>query len=32
MVLEDAKLMSNISSIISSIVAESSINVAEDGF
>ena len=31
MVLEDAKLMSNISSIISSIVAESSINVAEDG-
>lgn len=31
MVLEDAKLMSNISSIISSIVAESSINIAEDG-
>ncbi len=31
MVLEDAKLMSNISSIISSIVAESSIHVAEDG-
>ncbi|MCK4971972.1 MAG: proliferating cell nuclear antigen (pcna) [Candidatus Heimdallarchaeota archaeon] len=31
MVLEDAKLMANISSIISSIVAESSINVAEDG-
>ena len=31
MVLEDAKLMSNISSVISSIVAESSINVAEDG-
>ncbi|MCE7741195.1 MAG: proliferating cell nuclear antigen (pcna) [Candidatus Heimdallarchaeota archaeon] len=31
MVLEDAKLMSNISSIISSIVAESSINVADDG-
>lgn len=31
MVLEDAKLMSNISSIISSIVTESSINIAEDG-
>ena len=31
MVLEDAKLMSNISSIISSIVAESSINIAADG-
>ena len=31
MVLEDAKLMSNICSIISSIVAESSINVTEEG-
>ncbi|MCE7749453.1 MAG: proliferating cell nuclear antigen (pcna) [Candidatus Heimdallarchaeota archaeon] len=31
MVLEDAKLMSNIVSIISSIVAESRINVEEDG-
>jgi proliferating cell nuclear antigen len=31
MVLEDAKLMANICSIISSIVAESSVNIAEDG-
>ncbi|NPD87089.1 MAG: proliferating cell nuclear antigen (pcna) [Asgard group archaeon] len=31
MVLEDAKLMSNICSILSSIVAESSINLTEDG-
>lgn len=31
MILEDAKLMANICSIISSIVAESSVNIAEDG-
>ncbi len=31
MVLEDAKLMANICSIISAIVAESSVNIAEDG-
>ncbi|MHA1345968.1 MAG: proliferating cell nuclear antigen (pcna) [Candidatus Heimdallarchaeaceae archaeon] len=31
MVLEDAKLMANICSIISSIVAESSVNISEDG-
>ena len=31
MVLEDAKLMANICSIISSIVAESSVNIGDDG-